>query len=461
MEALRVIPHWEHQSTKCVVNDTKNKRPMTDTVIKPIEPSPIFDPMQPSTSAAMDLDMTPYRSMKRQNHRSTPCENKTTANTNRSIGSNTTPTSEPDRRPEAPAVPNDTATQAPVTADAKPLPKRRHSTQKKTSLTNTKAIRMDGDHADDANSKQTARTTVADRREMDTHTTKRVIGLDINATIPCSGLTALMMACEAGHSICTRHLLTVDNIDVNMKDKKNETALIKACRSRNGYSCVYEMMTAVPDRIPDLDLNVVDNTGMTALMHACRHDNSGCVEKILRMAGGRILWDDEGRQPGREHLNLYLGLKNNEGMTALQIACANGHDLCVRLLINCGLEEIAAARYTTTKPSSSLSQEKAKATKDSVTVSATTSAPETAKTDSYTVPNISWGIHTLTLDPPVGQATTKPEAEPEPRHDRTGCDDDDYYYDEDSDFEVLTTSRSAQSSILALASQPDLPALPH
>ncbi|XP_076308014.1 uncharacterized protein LOC143223657 [Tachypleus tridentatus] len=146
-------------------------------------------------------------------------------------------------------------------------------------------------------------------------------------------------------------LLVEAGVDVNSRNERGETPLmctsiyVEECKNRAKLGQLFLNAGADP--------NIQDWQGLTALMHAVIRDQTDMVLLILennKTSPG--IQDMEGNTAlmyaaTRGHANvisifintfkhqrraLHLGHKNNQGLTALQLASKNKHDSCVRLL---------------------------------------------------------------------------------------------------------------------------------
>ncbi|XP_013773491.1 ankyrin repeat domain-containing protein 34C-like [Limulus polyphemus] len=146
-------------------------------------------------------------------------------------------------------------------------------------------------------------------------------------------------------------LLVEAGVDVNSRNERGETPLIctctyvEECKNRAKLGQLFLNAGADP--------NVQDWQGLTALMHASIKGQTDMVLLILENNKTEPgIQDMEGNTAlmyaaTRGHANvisiftntfkhqrraLHLGQKNNQGLTALQLASKNKHDGCVRLL---------------------------------------------------------------------------------------------------------------------------------
>ncbi|HEY6273756.1 MAG TPA: ankyrin repeat domain-containing protein [Terriglobales bacterium] len=106
--------------------------------------------------------------------------------------------------------------------------------------------------------------------------------------------------------------------DVNEKDSRGQTTLIRACGEGNHESV--KLLIAAGAQV-----NVKDSEGRTALITAAESDHVDCVEALLAAGAD-------------------LGAEGSGGFTALAIAVKNGHAACAEALIACGAAVDAQAQ---------------------------------------------------------------------------------------------------------------------
>ncbi|XP_065831398.1 uncharacterized protein [Oscarella lobularis] len=130
-----------------------------------------------------------------------------------------------------------------------------------------------------------------------------------------NGMTALMLACKKGHLASVKFLCS-NRCDVNAKNQNGWTPLHAA--SSNGHSAVVKFLV---DNFA-ATLNKRTNDGCTALMLACRKGHLSTVQFLCSFQCG-------------------INVKNKNGRTPLHFASYNGHSAIVEFLIcRCAVEAL-------------------------------------------------------------------------------------------------------------------------
>jgi len=132
---------------------------------------------------------------------------------------------------------------------------------------------------------------------------------DINTRTLSTGDTALMKSCFKGHSKCTKMLLDVPNIDVNIQSNEGVTALMLAA-DNNRIECLDLLL-----KLPHLNCNLQSSSGSTSLIKACSKNYKDCVKLLL------------------EREDIDVNLRDNEGYSALLRAANNNSSQCLLLLL--------------------------------------------------------------------------------------------------------------------------------
>ena len=130
--------------------------------------------------------------------------------------------------------------------------------------------------------------------------------------------TALMLSCISGHIDITRRLIKARSIEINCQDYGGETALMLSFV--NGDKDTTKKLLSMRG----LDVNCKDNCGQTALMLSSINGDEDTIEKLLSMK------------------DIDVNCQDKYGQTALMLSCINGHpEITKRLLavpgvnINC------------------------------------------------------------------------------------------------------------------------------
>ncbi|KAH6903958.1 ankyrin repeat domain-containing protein 28 [Coprinopsis sp. MPI-PUGE-AT-0042] len=156
----------------------------------------------------------------------------------------------------------------------------------------------------------------------------------------------LMLAVEHGHLACTKALLSLADVDVNLRGFHGRSALMCAIRR---IECLQLLLKS-----PGIDLDAEDNDGMTALLLACDWGYLEAVKLLLEFPGIDInAVDDGGRTAlicatSEGHLDVVkrllgfpgidINAADEDGWTALVHAVQQGHIEVAKLLL--GLPDI-------------------------------------------------------------------------------------------------------------------------
>ena len=95
-----------------------------------------------------------------------------------------------------------------------------------------------------------------------------------------------MIAAYSGHFACVALLLGVTDIDVNQRDYRGHTALMKAA-IRGHDKCVELLLAA-----EGIDVNLQDKYDHTALTEAAMHGHTECVKLLLGVEGIETIHQD-------------------------------------------------------------------------------------------------------------------------------------------------------------------------
>lgn len=142
--------------------------------------------------------------------------------------------------------------------------------------------------------------------------------VDIN-TQNNEGKTALMLASQLGHKEIVNILLTQSRININIKDKNGNNALL--CSSCKDPAISKIPPETVQQQIAEmllashLDINDTNNEGKTALMLACQTNNTAIVKTLLL------------------HSNIAINQQDPTGKTALILATQAKHPHIIDLLL--------------------------------------------------------------------------------------------------------------------------------
>jgi len=132
-----------------------------------------------------------------------------------------------------------------------------------------------------------------------------------------NGWTALFWAMERDHTVIGRALLAHKAVDVNHVDRQGRSILSWA--AGEGFLQALKMLL----KQPGVDTNLKDKKGRTPLLWAANNGQGEAIDVLMR--------DD---------YNIDRQSKDNDGRSALSLACGGGHTDCVRALIKyrCGDE---------------------------------------------------------------------------------------------------------------------------
>jgi ankyrin repeat protein len=156
----------------------------------------------------------------------------------------------------------------------------------------------------------------------------------------------LHLACERGMLGLVQVLLEDENADVNLRDKKGESALHSVVRTArdNGNRRHMDILRLLLDQ-QRLNVNQGDHSGLTALHLACVKSPTEMVERRYggiylspvesvsrwRMDLARLLLDIVRLLLDQQRLNVNQG--DHSGITALHLVCTNGWTEVVELLV--------------------------------------------------------------------------------------------------------------------------------
>ncbi|XP_028515034.1 serine/threonine-protein phosphatase 6 regulatory ankyrin repeat subunit A-like [Exaiptasia diaphana] len=166
--------------------------------------------------------------------------------------------------------------------------------------------------------------------------------LDSNA-VDNQGQTALIRAAFGGMTTIVDALIT-RGADVNIKDKKGNTALMHAIAQKSE-----DIALAIVKRSKDLKLNAVDNRGQTALMKAAINIMSTIAVELTKSGADVNMKDEEGKTALMHAIaqrdedtalaiienskDLHLNGVDNQGQTALMKAVIHRKTKVVQALI--------------------------------------------------------------------------------------------------------------------------------
>jgi len=166
---------------------------------------------------------------------------------------------------------------------------------------------------------------------------------DINSQ-NVAGMTALVLACIYNKVNIVKRLCQEPKVDMNIEDLYGRTALMLSCEG--GYLPIVEVLLQYQDRY---DINCQDSDGFTALHLACNNNHVDVVKRLcqdpkLDMTKKNVyaykalmIGCDKGYLPIVEVLLQYqdrydINCQDNDGFTALHLACNNNHvDVVKRL----------------------------------------------------------------------------------------------------------------------------------
>ena len=153
-------------------------------------------------------------------------------------------------------------------------------------------------------------------------------GVDVNVQNE-NGMTALMLASEAGHVKLTEELLRM-GAAVNIQNSMGDTALILATvKAQN--NCVEALLNF------GADANIRGNDGFTPLMYAAIDGNITCLGMLLDGdADPNTTLDDDTNKPFMVGVAFFLGA--NKGTSAIVYAAYKENVDCVKKLIAAGAD---------------------------------------------------------------------------------------------------------------------------
>ena len=138
---------------------------------------------------------------------------------------------------------------------------------------------------------------------------------DINAK-DGDGYTALYWSIIYGNKGMASILLQNENIDLNLKYKNGETAVIAAIRDNQDY-IAQELLKK------DLNINTQDDDGKTALIYATQKSKTSIVHQLLNKGAS-------------------IRIKDNDQANAFMYSCASGNLDIVKLMVSNGRFNINA-----------------------------------------------------------------------------------------------------------------------
>ena len=174
--------------------------------------------------------------------------------------------------------------------------------------------------------------------------------LDIGASVnyqDSDGLTALMNASFSGQHWVAKLLLQNENINLNLCDHKQQTALTIACHKQH-----YQIVELLLANKTMVDLNIQTEDKWTALMSACHDGQYKAIALLLINNADTNIQTEDGWTALMEacdngynqivELLLYNNadprIQTNDGWTALMSACYNGHHQVAKLLLENGVD---------------------------------------------------------------------------------------------------------------------------
>jgi ankyrin repeat protein len=167
----------------------------------------------------------------------------------------------------------------------------------------------------------------------------------LNSASPKEGVTALMVASEKGYEDNVRILLRQEGIQVDMKDVKGQTALLKAVGSKS--KPIVELLI---NHHANMDFQ--DSHGTTALIYSVQNEVHEIMELLLQRGANTDVEDlkgltafdyaiDKGNiQLCRHVLERVTPQERPDfvGRTRMATACRNGHIDIVRLFLENGVK---------------------------------------------------------------------------------------------------------------------------
>ena len=154
-------------------------------------------------------------------------------------------------------------------------------------------------------------------------------GVDVNVQND-NGMTALMIASEAGHVELLVELLGV-GADVNIQNSVGDTALILA--TMEGQPDSLEILMKFED-----ESSIQGKDGFTALMHAAKSGNVNCLQMLVDGGADPNIpnYDDRADRIIRIDGRNFIG--DSRGTTAIIYAAHHGKADCVKKLIEAGAD---------------------------------------------------------------------------------------------------------------------------
>lgn len=174
-------------------------------------------------------------------------------------------------------------------------------------------------------------------------------GIDVNAREQKFGDTPLLHALRHGRFEAVNLLLACEHVDVNAKDKRCKTLLILA---------IFARQTTIARRIlkrDDVNVNRRDLKGNTALMWAVQRQYLDAIKLLLAEKDARRAPHDMGKKDAYGHTALsmaalqgwtvgvqailpkcsasVINARNHKGKTALALAVEKGHTFTVRAIL--------------------------------------------------------------------------------------------------------------------------------
>lgn len=126
----------------------------------------------------------------------------------------------------------------------------------------------------------------------------------------------LIVASNYSHHHIVKVLLAMPGINVNARDRKNSTALIRA--SKNNFNNIKALLS-----FPEIEFNARDSNRETALIKASKSGNKEIVEILVSIPGIKV--------NAKRHKRSNVTIKCE---TALIIASERGHLEVVQILLN-------------------------------------------------------------------------------------------------------------------------------
>ena len=155
---------------------------------------------------------------------------------------------------------------------------------------------------------------------------------------------ALLEAVTAGHNEAVKFLLQLETVNIDHTNEEGKTALMLACE-RGHEDIAHSLLSA------GANVNLQDNNGWTALMRAIRHNHISVINMLLQANvwlklpnGPAEILINACKSGDTQRVRLLLKDKvdpnainnNEEGKTALMLACESGHEDIVHSLLFAG-----------------------------------------------------------------------------------------------------------------------------